>query len=104
MSYEFNSLYPSAQIDTNSTRSNIETAYPIANQMNGSMCSLFNSGRWKELNRCAFLTVKYHNPEKLVFQHLPLTDKIKNPYKHNRLGENNRIRNGITMTGQFDES
>ena len=63
--------------------------------MNESICSLFNSGRWNELNRSTFLTVKYHNPETSVCQHLPIKEKIKNPNKNNRFEENKTMRNGI---------
>ena len=69
--------------------------------MNESICTLLNSGRWNELNEYAFLTIKYQNPENLFFQHLPIKEKIKNPYKNKRLEEINRMRNGIiidTMT------
>ena len=97
VSYDFNSLYPSAQIDKNSTWPKIETAYSFKKYMNDSICTLFNSGRWNELNRSAFLTVKYHNPENLIFQHLPIKEKIENPYKNNRLEEINRLRNGIII-------
>ena len=97
VSYDFNSLYPSAQIDKNSTWPRIETAYPFKKHMNESICTLFNSGRWNELNRSAFLTIKYHNPENLIFQHLPVKEKIKNPYKNIRLEEINRMRNGIIV-------
>ena len=95
VSYDFNSLYPSAQIDKNSTWPKIETAYPFKKHMNDSICTLFNNGRWNELNISAFLTVKYHNPPNLIFQHLPIKEKIENPYKNNRLEEINRMRNGI---------
>ena len=96
VSYNFNSLYPSAQIDINTTWPKIETAYPFKKFMSDAVCSLFNSRRWNELNRSALLTVKYHNPENLVFQHLPVKEKTENPYKNNRLEENNRMRTGIT--------
>ena len=95
VSYDFNSLYPSAQIDKNSTWPKIETSYPFKKHMNDAVCYLFNSGKWNELNRSAFLTVKYHNPENLIFQHLPVKEKIENPYKNNRLEEINRMRIGI---------
>ena len=72
VSYDFNSLYPSAQIDKNSTWPKIETAYPFKKDMNDAICTLFNTGKWNELNRSAFLTVKHHNPENLIFQHLPI--------------------------------
>ena len=81
VSYDFNSLYPSAQIDENGTWPKIETAYTFKKDLNESICSLLNSGRWNELNRSAFLMVKYHNSENLVFQHLPMKEKNKNPYK-----------------------
>ena len=97
VSYDFNSLYPSAQIDKNSTWPKIETSYPFKKYMNESICSLFNNRRWNELNRSAFLTVKYHNPENLIFQHLPIKEKIKNPYKNNRLEEINRMRDGVII-------
>ena len=54
VSYDFNSLYPSAQIDKNSTWSKIETSYPLKKNMNDSICTLFNIGRWNELDRSAF--------------------------------------------------
>ena len=65
--------------------------------MNESICSLFSSGTWNELNRSAFLTVKYHNLDDSVFQHLPMKEKIKNPYKNNRFEEINRMKIGIII-------
>ena len=65
--------------------------------MKESICTLFNSGRWNELNTTAFLTVKYHNPESLVFQHLPMKEKMNNRYKNNRLEGINRMKNGIII-------
>ena len=97
VSYDFNSLYPSAQIDKNSTWPKIETAYLFKKYMNDAVCYLFNSGKWNQLNRCAFLTVKHHNPDNLIFQHIPINENIKNPYKKNRLEEINRMRNGIII-------
>ena len=44
-----------------------------------------------------FSTVIYHNPENLVFQHLPVREKINNSYKNNRLEEINRMRNGMII-------
>ena len=97
VSCDFNSLYPSAQIDKNSTWPKIETSYPFKKYMNDAICTLFNSGRWNESNRSAFLTVKYHNPPNLIFQHLPIKEKIENPYKNNSIEEINRMRNGIII-------
>ena len=81
VSYDFNSLYPSAQIDKNSTWPKKETVYPFKKHMNDAICYLFNSGKWNQLNRSAFLTIKYHNPQSLIFQHLPIKEKNNNPYK-----------------------
>ena len=67
VSYDFNSLYPSAQIDINITWPKIQTAYPFKQYMTDAVCTLFNNGRRNELNRSALLTVKTHNPENLVF-------------------------------------
>ena len=97
ISYDFNSLYLSAQIDINSTWPKFETAYPFKKNMSESICILFNSGIWNELNRCAFLTVKSHKPENLVFQHLPVKEKLKNPYKNNRLEEIKGMRSGLIL-------
>ena len=65
--------------------------------MNESIRCSFISGRLNELNRCAFLTLKYHKPENLVFHYLPVKEKIENLYKSNRLKEINRMRNGIII-------
>ena len=97
VSFDFNSLYPSAQVDIISTWPKIETSYPFKKFMSDAVCTLFNSGRWNELNRSAFLTVKYHNPENLIFRHLLLKEKSENPYKNNRLEEINRMRNGVIV-------
>ena len=72
VSYDFNSLYPSAQADKYSTWPAIETSYAFKKYMNNAICKLCNSDRWEELKRSAFLTVNYHNPENLIFQHIPL--------------------------------
>ena len=75
----------------------METAYPVKKYMNDAVCSLFNSGRWNELKRFVFLTVNYHKPENLVFQHFSVKEKIENPYKSNSSEEIFRMRNGIII-------
>ena len=45
--------------------------------MSDAVCSLFNSGKENELKRCAFLTVKYHNPKNLVFQNLHVKRRLR---------------------------
>ena len=97
VSFDFNSFYPSAQIDINRTWPKIKTIYPFRKCMSDAVCSLFNSGRWNELNRCGFSTVKYHIPEKLIFQRLPVREKSNNPYKNNRFEEIIRMRYSIIL-------
>ena len=48
-------------------------------------------------DRSAFLTVKYHNPENLVFQHLQIKEKMEIPYKNNRVEEIKRMRDVIIV-------
>ena len=74
VSYDFNSSYPSAHLDKNITWPKCETAYPPKKYMIDVICSLFSSGRWSEINSSAVLTLKYHNLENLVFQHIPLKE------------------------------
>ena len=93
VSYDFNSLYPIAQIDINSICPKIETTYPIKKRTSDIVGSLSNSGKRNEFNKCAFLTVKDHHPENLVFQHLPVKENSKNPYKNTRLKKIKRMRN-----------
>ena len=97
ISHDFNSLYRSAQIDIKCTWPKIEIAYPLKNLMSDAFNGLFNSRRWKDSNGYAFLSVKYHNPDKLGFQHLPVKEKINNPYRNIRLEEIIKMRNGITI-------
>ena len=96
VSYDFNSLNPSAQKDLNSTWPEIKRPYPFEKCMSDAVCSLFNSERWNELNRSAFLSVKHHNHENLIF-HLPIRKNIVNPYKNKRFEEINRIRNDVIV-------
>ena len=95
VSYDFNSFYPSAQIDINSTWPRIATNYPIEKYVSDAVCTMFTSCRLNELNRSAFFTVKYHNPENLVFQHHPVKEKIKHTYENHRLEEVNRMKNEV---------
>ena len=97
VSYECNSLYFCVQIALNSTWRKIETAYPFEKYTGDSVCSLFNSGGWSELNGCLFLTVKYNSPENLFFQHLPVREENSNPNIKKRLEESNRMRKIIII-------
>ena len=93
----FIKLHPSALIDMKQTWPKKQITYPLTKNMSDANRSLFNCGRWNELKRFAFLTVKHHNPENLVFEHLSTKEKTRSPYKNDRLEEIKRMRIGIIM-------
>ena len=97
VSYDFNCLYPMAQADRDTRWPAIDTSYPLTRSMSEAACELFNSGRWVELKRSAFLTVNYHNLGSITFQLIPMKEKINNPFKNIRLEEVTRCRNGIII-------
>ena len=82
VSYDFNFLCPSAQIDKNSTWPKVRSTCPFEKCLSNSVCTLFISGIWNEPNRPAFSVVKNHNPENSIFQHLPPKERIINPHKN----------------------
>ena len=45
-----------------------------------------------KINKSGFFDVKYHNPEKIIFQHMSVEEQVFNPVKK-RLEEVNRFRN-----------
>ena len=70
----------------------IDTPYPFRISMNDAVCEFFKSGRWNELNRSAFSSVKKLSSENLNFQHVPIREKIINHYQNIRLEVINRWR------------
>ena len=54
VSYDFNSLYPSAEASKNSTWPAIETSRSLKKDMFDALCEIFNCGRCEELNKSAF--------------------------------------------------
>ena len=46
VSYDFSSLYPSAEADEDVKCPAIETAYPLEKYIDDTVCEIFNSGRW----------------------------------------------------------
>ena len=97
VSSDYTSLYPSAQADSRSNWPKIETSYAFEDHMNDAVCSLFNNKEFEKLNLCCFLTFKYHNPEDLIFQHLPARDRVQIPWKNNIYEDMNRSRNGVII-------
>ena len=91
MDFDSTSLYPSAMWDCNSVYPKIETGFAFKPHMNHVYVEAFNNQTFNEDgNESAILTIKYYNPPDLIFQHLPVKEKIKKI-------EVNRMRNGYII-------
>ena len=78
MGYDGNSLYPSAMWDENSVYPKIETGFAFKPNMNDVYVEAFNNQTFNEDgDESAILTIKYFNPPDLIFQHLPVKEKVK---------------------------
>ena len=80
-----------AHLDSNWPK--IETAKANKVEDSNRLCSLFDNGDWKSLNKSGFCKVKYYNPKEIIFQHMSVTENVSND-RENRYEENNRFRNG----------
>ena len=88
MNYDGNSLYPSAMWDEKSNYPKIETGLAFKPHINDVYVKAFNDQTFNEDgDESAILTIKYYNPPGLIFQHLPVKEKVKKI-------EVNRMRNG----------
>ena len=91
MVYDADSLYPSAIWDENSVYPKIESGFAFKPDMNNVYVEAFNN---KTINQdgdeSAILTIKYYNPPDLIFQHLPVKEKVEEI-------EVNRMRNGFII-------
>ena len=91
MDFDATSLYPSAMWDENSVYPKIETGFAFKPHMNDVYVEAFNNQSFNEDgDESAILTIKYHNPPDLIFQHLPVKEK-------NKKIEVNRMRNGYIV-------
>ena len=91
MAFDGNSLYPSAMWDNKSVYPKIETGFAFKPHMNNVYVEAFNNQTFnKNGDESAILTIKYHNPHDLKFQHLPIKEKVKKV-------EVNRMRNGYII-------
>ena len=89
--FDATSLYPSAIWDEKSVYPKIETGFVFKPQMNDVYVEAFNNQSFNEDgDESAILTIKYHNPLDLIFQHLPVKEKVKKL-------EVNRMRNGYII-------
>ena len=78
MDFDATSLYPSPMWDENSVYPKIETGYAFKPHMNKTYVEAFNNKTFNEGgDESAILTIKYYNPLDLIFQHLPIKEKVK---------------------------
>ena len=85
------SLYPSAMWDENSVYPKIETGFAFKPHMNHVYVEAFNTQTFnQDGDESAILPLKYYNPPNLIFQHLPVKEKVKKV-------EVNRMRKGYVI-------
>ena len=78
MDFDAKSLYPSAMWDEKSVYPKIETGFAFKPHMNYVYVEAFNNQTFNEDgDESAMLTIKYYNPPNLIFQHLPVKEKVK---------------------------
>ena len=91
MDFDTTSLYPSAMWDEKSVYPKIETGFAFTAHMNDIYVEAFNNQMFNEDgDESAILTIKNYNPPDLIFQHLPVKEKVK------KRGVN-RMRNGYII-------
>ena len=88
MDFGATSLYHSAMWDEKSVKPKIECGFVYKPHMNDVHVEAFHNQIFKQDgNESAILKIKYYNPRDLIFQHLPVKEKVKNI-------EIKRMRNG----------
>ena len=93
VSSDYNSLYPSAMAQLQSTWPAIEIAQAIKPEDSEDLCGLFYTGEWKSMKKTGFFKVKYHNPENLFLQHMGVIEEVFDETK-NKHEPVNRFRKG----------
>ena len=87
MHFDATSLYASAMNDENSRYPKIETGFAFKPHMNKTYVDAFNNQTFNQDGDESSLRIENYNPPNLIFQHLPVKQKIK-------IIEVNRMRNG----------
>ena len=91
MDFNATSPYPSAMWDEDSVYPKVETGLAFKPDKNDVYVEAFNVKIFNQNgNESAILTIKYYNPPGLIFQHLPVKEKVKKI-------EVNRMRNGYII-------
>ena len=86
MDFDATSLYPSAMLDENSVYPKIETGFTFQPDLNDVYVEAFNHQTFSEDgNESAILAIKHFNPPDLIFQLLPVKEKVKK-IEVNRMG------------------
>ena len=86
MDFDATSLYPFAMWDENSVYPKIESGFAFKPQISKTYVGAFNIQSFNEdSNESAILKIKYYHPPNLIFQHLPVKEKVKN-IEANRMG------------------
>ena len=88
MDFDATSLYPSAMWDENSVYPERETGCPFKPDINDVLVEAFNNQTFNQVgDESAKVTIQNYNPPDLIFQQLPVEEKVKKE-------EVNRMRNG----------
>ena len=91
MDFDATSFYPSAMWDENSVYPKIETGFAFKPHMNNVYVEAFNNQTFnQDGDESAILRIKCYSPRNLIFQHLPVKEKVENI-------EVNRMRNGYII-------
>ena len=78
MDFDVTSVYPSAMWDEKPVYPKIETGFAFKPHMNNVYVEAFNNQTFnQDGDESALLRIKYYNPRNLIFQHLPVKEKIK---------------------------
>ena len=78
MDFDATSLYPPALHNEKSVYHKIESGFVFISHLNDVYVEVFNNGTFnQDGNEGAILKIKYYSPPDLIFQHLPVEEKIK---------------------------
>ena len=91
MDFDATSLYPSAMWDENSVYPKIESGFVFKPHINKTYVEAFNNQTFNQNgDESSILRTKYYKRRDLIFQHLPVKEKVENV-------EVNRMRNGYII-------
>ena len=90
MDFDATSFYPSAMWEEDPVYPKTETGFDFKPDKNDVYVEAFNDKTFNQNdNESPILTIKYYNPPDLIFQHLPVKEKVEQI-------EVNRMRKGYT--------